>query len=41
MAIRPLHSGLPTAKQREVFAPAPKGHWKIVLATNIAEVGSR
>jgi len=33
----PLHSLLPTASQKEVFNPPPKGVRKIVLATNIAE----
>lgn len=33
----PLYAGLPAAKQLQVWAPAPPGVRKIVLATNIAE----
>lgn len=33
----PLHSNLGTSDQKRIFAPAPAGKRKIVLATNIAE----
>ncbi|CAM9232255.1 unnamed protein product, partial [Choristocarpus tenellus] len=36
-SVLPLHSGIPTGRQREVFARPPSGCRKIVLATNIAE----
>uniref|UniRef100_A0A0X3NUH3 Helicase C-terminal domain-containing protein n=1 Tax=Schistocephalus solidus TaxID=70667 RepID=A0A0X3NUH3_SCHSO len=35
--IYPLHSRLPSARQRSVFDPPPRGQRKIVVATNIAE----
>ncbi|KAL7060938.1 hypothetical protein AAHC03_010121 [Spirometra sp. Aus1] len=35
--IYPLHSRLPSARQRCVFDPPPRGQRKIVVATNIAE----
>jgi HrpA-like RNA helicase len=34
--ILPLHANLSSDEQRAVFAPTPK--WKIVVATNVAEV---
>ena len=34
----PLHSGLGTAEQLQVFAPAQPGTRKVIIATNIAEV---
>jgi ATP-dependent RNA helicase DHX57 len=34
--IFPLHANLSNDEQRAVFAPAPK--WKIIAATNVAEV---
>lgn len=33
-----LHAGLSTDEQLRVFRPAEKGHRKIIIATNIAEV---
>lgn len=33
----PLHSSVTYDEQMKVFQPAPKGHRKIILATNIAE----
>jgi hypothetical protein len=35
----PLHSGLTMAEQMEVFEPSPPDSRKVVVATNIAEVG--
>nr|KAJ0212274.1 hypothetical protein LSAT_V11C400184800 [Lactuca sativa] len=35
--ILPLFSSLPSEKQMKVFAPAPVGFRKVILATNIAE----
>ncbi|XP_025411649.1 3'-5' RNA helicase YTHDC2-like isoform X3 [Sipha flava] len=32
-----LHSMMQTSDQRRVFQPAPKGHQKVILATNIVE----
>jgi ATP-dependent RNA helicase DHX57 len=34
--IFPLHANLSSDEQRAVFAPSPK--WKIIVATNVAEV---
>jgi hypothetical protein len=36
-----LHSGLAMTEQMEVFAPTPPDCRKVVVATNIAEVGLR
>ncbi|KAJ2470423.1 helicase [Coemansia sp. RSA 2322] len=35
----PLHAGLAPAEQRRVFAHAPAGQRKVVVATNVAETG--
>ncbi|KAK9848234.1 hypothetical protein WJX84_008694, partial [Apatococcus fuscideae] len=35
--VSPLHGSLPPDQQARVFAPAPKGMKKIVVATNVAE----
>jgi ATP-dependent RNA helicase DHX36 len=35
--VYPLHSGIPSKDQRQVFVKPPRGVRKIVLATNIAE----
>lgn len=35
--VYPLHSMMPTIDQRSIFSVAPRGHRKVVLATNIAE----
>ncbi|XP_017268182.1 ATP-dependent RNA helicase DHX33 [Kryptolebias marmoratus] len=37
MVVIPLYASLPPAQQLRVFHPAPKGHRKVILATNIAE----
>ena len=37
----PLYSGLGTAEQLQVFAPAQPGSRKVIIATNIAEVGQK
>ena len=33
--VLPLHGSLQSSQQTRVFLPAPAGHWKIVLSTNI------
>ena len=33
----PLFAALPSSQQMNTFAPAPAGHRKVILATNIAE----
>lgn len=35
--VYPLHSTMPTLDQKAIFSSAPRGHRKVVLATNIAE----
>ena len=35
--VLPLHASLETREQRKVFAPAPPGKRKVVVATNVAE----
>ncbi|KAL2196370.1 P-loop containing nucleoside triphosphate hydrolase protein [Corynascus similis CBS 632.67] len=35
--VLPLHASLETREQKKVFAPAPKGKRKVVVATNVAE----
>jgi ATP-dependent RNA helicase DHX57 len=35
--VLPLHASLETKEQRKVFAPAPHGKRKVVVATNVAE----
>jgi ATP-dependent RNA helicase DHX57 len=35
--VLPLHASLETKEQRRVFAPAPAGKRKVVVATNVAE----
>ena len=35
--VYPLHSGIPSKDQRQVFVKPPRGMRKIILATNIAE----
>ena len=37
----PLYSGLGTAEQLQAFAPAQPGTRKVIIATNVAEVGRR
>ena len=37
LLLYPLHGGMPTAQQRGIFDPAPRGLRKVVIATNIAE----
>ncbi|KAI9159423.1 Salivary acidic proline-rich phosphoprotein 1/2 [Blastocladiella emersonii ATCC 22665] len=37
LVVAPLFANLPMSMQRSVFDPAPAGHRKVVLATNIAE----
>eukprot|EP00117_Sycon_ciliatum_P015061 scpid13359/ scgid15069/ Putative ATP-dependent RNA helicase ucp12 len=33
----PLHSSLSPAEQHKIFEPVPRGKWKVVFTTNIAE----
>ena len=35
--VLPLHGSLPPDEQRRVFEPSPRGLYKVVLATNVAE----
>ncbi|XP_069729928.1 ATP-dependent RNA helicase DHX33 isoform X1 [Phaenicophaeus curvirostris] len=37
MVVMPLYASLPYSQQLRVFQPAPKGHRKVILSTNIAE----
>jgi ATP-dependent RNA helicase DHX57 len=37
LLVLPLHASLETREQRKVFAPAPQGRRKVVVATNVAE----
>ena len=37
MLLNPLYGELPITQQQQAIAPAPKGYFKLVLATNIAE----
>jgi ATP-dependent RNA helicase DHX33 len=37
MVVYPLYASMSSAKQLRVFEPAPKGHRKIIISTNIAE----
>lgn len=38
LTILPLHAGLTTEEQMEIFRPAGPGHRKVIVSTNIAEV---
>ena len=37
VAVLPLHGELPVERQAEVLQPDPRGHRRVVLATNVAE----
>lgn len=39
LILLPLHAGLSTDEQMAVFTPAERGSRKVIVATNIAEVG--
>jgi HrpA-like RNA helicase len=40
MTVLALHAGLSTDEQLRVFQPAERGHRKVIVATNIAEVSA-
>jgi len=40
MVLLALHAGLSTDEQLRIFEPAERGHRKIIVSTNIAEVSA-